>query len=118
MTSSPRARLGLFLVVGLLLTVGIAFAVSPFASSEPDGLERVALDEGFDTTAEDHALADTPTADYALEGVDDDRVATGAAGAIGVAATFAVGGGAFWLMRRLRSDDPPSTTTEASPGAA
>ena len=30
----------------------LAFFVSPFASSQPDGLERVAIDKGFDETAD------------------------------------------------------------------
>lgn len=100
--SASRARLGLFLVAGLIATAGIAFAVSPFASSEPDGLERVAIDQGFDSSAEEHTLADGPTADYALSGVEDDRLATGLAGVIGVVATFGLGAGTVWVLRRLR----------------
>ena len=37
-----RKNLVLFLVGGLLVTLGLAFFVSPLASSSPDGLEKVA----------------------------------------------------------------------------
>ena len=35
-----------FVVVAIAVAVGLATAVSPFASSSPDGLERVAEDKG------------------------------------------------------------------------
>ena len=62
----------------------LAFFVSPEASSSPDGLEKVATDKGFIDTGTDHALADLPTADYGVEGVDNERLSTGLAGIIGV----------------------------------
>ncbi len=70
----PRGRtIGLFVGLGLAVALVLAFFVSPFASSKPDGLEKVAIDQGFDDTAKDHALADAPLADYGVEGVDDAR---------------------------------------------
>ena len=39
---------------GLIVALGLAFFVSPLASSSPDGLEKVATDEGFIDTARDH----------------------------------------------------------------
>jgi hypothetical protein len=36
-----------FAIVALALAIGLATAVSPFASSAPDGLTRVAADKGF-----------------------------------------------------------------------
>jgi cobalt/nickel transport system permease protein len=92
-------------VGGLALAVLLAAAVSPFASSEPDGLERVAIDRGFEDTATEHAAADSPLADYSVSGVDG-RVSTGLAGIIGVVATFAVASGGLLLLRRLRRPRP------------
>ena len=68
MTSS-RMRLGAFVAGGLAVAFALAFVVSPHASDQPDGLNRVAIDAGFDTTEEPHALDDTPTAGYALREV-------------------------------------------------
>ncbi|MCU0281209.1 MAG: PDGLE domain-containing protein [Acidimicrobiia bacterium] len=92
-------RLWWFLGIGLLLALLVAGVVSGFASGDPDGLERVSIDEGFDEAAADHALADSPLADYAVEGVDDGRLSTGLAGIIGVAITLAVSGALFYGIR-------------------
>ena len=61
-------------VVGLVVAVALATFVSPFASSSPDGLEKVAADKALDTDVEAHALAGGPLADYGVEGVDNARV--------------------------------------------
>ena len=97
-------RLGVFVALGLAVAVALAFLVAPEASSQPDGLEKVAIEEGFVDGAEDHDLAGSPTADYGVEGVDDARLSTGLAGALGIGITFAVTGGLVWLVRRARRD--------------
>lgn len=98
--STPR-HLRAFLLGALVVTAALALLVSPHASSEPDGLSRVAIDEGFVDEEADHALGDLPTGGYAVRGVEDDRLSTGIAGVIGVAVTFAVTGGALLLARRM-----------------
>ncbi|HSQ37957.1 MAG TPA: PDGLE domain-containing protein [Acidimicrobiia bacterium] len=92
-------RLWWFLGIGLVVVLVVAGLLSGFAADDPDGLERVAIDEGFDETAEDHALADSPLADYAVEGVEDGRLSTGLAGVIGVAITLVIAGGLFYGIR-------------------
>lgn len=106
--TTPRrsGRTRAFVLAGLLVALLLAAVVSGFASGSPDGLERVAEDKGFAATAEDHALAGSPVADYAVEGVDDERVATGLSGVIGVTLTFAVGAGVFALVTRRRRAVP------------
>jgi hypothetical protein len=103
-----RARLGFvaFVVGGLVVTLVLAFFVSPSASGEPDGLDRVAIDNGFADTKTDHAVDDGPTAGYEVRGVDDDRLSTGLAGVIGVAVTFAVAAGVLLMVRRTRRTTP------------
>jgi cobalt/nickel transport system permease protein len=98
--SSHRTGGRRFWIVAVALTLVLAGIASFYASSSPDGLERVATDEGFADTARDHDLADSPLADYGVEGVDDTRASVGLAGVVGVAATLAVGGALFWLVRR------------------
>jgi hypothetical protein len=97
---TARVRWRTFVLVAAAVALALAFFVGPVASSEPDGLERVALDEGFARAEEEHALADLPTADYAVEGIDDDGLGTGVAGVLGVAITFAAAGGLLALTRR------------------
>jgi hypothetical protein len=82
--------------------------VSGFASSEPDGLERVAEDEGFSDSAEGHDLADSPVADYGVDGVDNERLSTGLAGLIGVVVTFGVGCALFLVVRKRSKVDVPT----------
>ncbi len=76
-----------------------------YASSSPDGLEKVAEDIGFIETAKDNSNADTALADYGVKGVENERLSVGAAGVIGVIATGAFSGGLFLLLRRKKADD-------------
>lgn len=103
-----RRTLALFVVGGLIVSLGLAFFVSPLASGSPDGLEKVSVDQGFAGTAEDHALGDSPLADYGVKGVQDERLSTGLAGVIGVAITFGVGMLLFGTLRVVRSRREPS----------
>lgn len=91
-----------FILGGLLVAVVLAFGVSRFASSQPDGLERVAVDKGINAQERDHTLADGPFADYTTSGVDDEGLGTGLAGIVGVAATFGLAGGVVWAAARFR----------------
>lgn len=89
------------MVAAVALAVGLATAVSPFASSSPDGLEKVAQDKGFADAARLHAVQeDAPIPDYAFPGIDDARVATGVAGFAGTLGVFALGSGLAWALRR------------------
>ena len=102
-----RCGLGAFIAAGLIVALVLAFFVSPSASGDPDGLDKVAIDKGFADTETDHAFGDAPTAGYEVRGVDDDRLSTGMAGVIGVAVTFAVAGGVMLVVRRARRTSPP-----------
>ena len=97
-----RMKLTVVVAVGLGLALALAFFVSPQASSEPDGLNKVAMDQGFDDEQDAHALENSPLAGYGVHGVDDDRLSRGLAGVIGVVTTFAIGGGLLFLARRTR----------------
>jgi cobalt/nickel transport system permease protein len=95
--------IGSLIVAGLLVALALAAFASPFASSKPDGLNKVAADHGFDHTARASATDDSPLAGYAVEHVDNAKVTKGLAGVIGVAVTVvaatAVFGG-LWIVRR------------------
>lgn len=118
MATPGRVRLGLFVGGGLVIALALAFFLSPQASGDPDGLNKVAIEEGFAETETDHALADSPTAGYAVEGVESDRLATGLAGLLGVTVTFVIGGGLVLLMRRAGRTAEPGGATGAGTGAA
>ncbi|OKJ99679.1 cobalt ABC transporter permease [Streptomyces sp. CB03234] len=89
---------------GLVTALVLAGFVSYYASASPDGLEKVAADQGIDRKAEEHATADSPLADYGVSGLTDARLSGGLAGTIGVGATVLAGTGVFWAVRRRRTD--------------
>jgi hypothetical protein len=91
----------LFTILALALAVGLATAASPFASSHPDGLEKVAEQKAFlDTGRLAPIQEDAPVPDYAFPGVGNERVATGLAGFVGVLGVFAIGYGVAAVARR------------------
>jgi cobalt/nickel transport system permease protein len=102
-------------IAGLAASLVLAGFVSFYASANPDGLEKVAADHGIDKKTEEHAVADSPLADYGVKDVDDARLSGGLAGVIGVGVTVVAGSAVFWAVRRRRDDDAsPSNTTDAS----
>jgi hypothetical protein len=91
----------IFTILALALAIGLATAVSPFASASPDGLERVADDKAFLERGELAPIQeDAPVPDYAFPGIDDPRVATGLAGFAGTLVVFALGFGVAAAARR------------------
>jgi cobalt/nickel transport protein len=85
---------------GFLISILLAGVVSFYASTSPDGLEKVAGEIGFSKSAEDHSLSESPLADYGIKGVENQRISTGLAGVVGVAATGVISFGLFYLIRR------------------
>ncbi|QGV80179.1 energy-coupling factor ABC transporter permease [Streptomyces ficellus] len=90
-------------LAGLGTALVLAGGISYYASASPDGLERVAADQGIDKKVEEHAAADSPLADYGVSGLDNARLSGGLAGTIGVGATVLAGTGIFWAVRRRRT---------------
>jgi cobalt/nickel transport system permease protein len=103
-----------FVIIGLVVAVALVVFVAPSANANPDGLEKVSADTGIDAAATEHALADGPFADYGVRGVDNASTATGLAGVVGIVATFAVGAGVVWIVRRRRSPPTPPANTLGS----
>jgi cobalt/nickel transport protein len=89
-----------FYISALFVTLLLAGGVSYYASSSPDGLEKVAEDIGFIEQAKPNTNSEGVLADYGVKGVENERLSVGAAGVIGVAATGAVSWGLFLLLRR------------------
>ncbi|MEV5437849.1 energy-coupling factor ABC transporter permease [Streptomyces sp. NPDC052682] len=98
-------------IAGLVTSLVLAGFVSFYASSSPDGLEKVAADHGIDKKAEDHAIADSPLADYGVRDVEDARLSGGLAGVIGVGVTVVAGSTVFWAVRRRRTGDTSPVNT-------
>jgi VIT1/CCC1 family predicted Fe2+/Mn2+ transporter len=80
------------LILALLLAI-----LSPLASSSPDGLERVAEDKGFISTALGPFFGVVP--DYVIPGVTNEAVATILAGVVGTLILFGIGYGLAKLLK-------------------
>jgi cobalt/nickel transport protein len=123
-------KMGWFIGAGLLVALLLAGVVSNFASSHPDGLESV-IHQGCEFNdedeivggecvaqqAQDHELADSPFADYALAGVDNAFLGTAVSGVLGVLVTFAVGAGLFWLVRGRGASSSTAADSAGQAGA-
>lgn len=84
-------------VVGYVIALAVAL-LSPLASGAPDGLERVAADEGFLEKAEDAPYS--VIADYVFPGIESEAVATILAGVVGVTIVFLLVFGIAYLAQR------------------
>ena len=106
------------ILVGLLVALVLAGGVSYWASSAPDGLNKVASDKGFDKGAKDHHLDDSPFAGYQTDGVDEGPLSGGLAGVIGVGVTFLLVGGLVWAVRRRSAGTRVTDGTDATDDVA
>ncbi|MGL4883970.1 MAG: PDGLE domain-containing protein [Waterburya sp.] len=102
MSNRPSNRNLAFILSGLGVALIIAIFVSPFASSDPDGLDRVSQDLKFEHKASEDAPAQKlPFArlfdEYALKGVPE-GIATPIAGLVGTLATFGLAWGTGKLL--------------------
>lgn len=85
-TPPARSRRGRrWWIVGLAIAALIVIVLAPLASSDPDGLERVAADHGFLGSARDALYSIIP--DYTIPGIGG-NLSTILAGLIGVAIVF------------------------------
>ena len=117
--SKKNAGLWIFLGAALLVAVLLAVFVAPWASSSPDGLEKVAGNKGFLNKAEEEkpAWEHSPMKDYAVPGVNSEKASTGISGFVGVLITAVVMIGVALLavglgkLRKRKTTVAPSDET-------
>jgi ABC-type Fe3+ transport system permease subunit len=68
---------------GLAIAALVVVVLAPLASPDPDGLERVAEDQGFLDRARN--VVGGLFSDYAIPGIDDPAVSTVVSGLLGLA---------------------------------
>lgn len=116
-----RKGLYVFILAGLAVAIALALLISPWASSSPDGLEKVAEDKGFLEKAEetDPAWESAPIPDYAMPGltreaVDEEtgevveeptKLATALAGLVGTVAIFLIAWGLALVLKKRSPDE-------------
>jgi cobalt/nickel transport protein len=90
-----------WLWIGLAAALAVGGLLSLAASPAPDGLERVAENQGFLSKAAGKPLLVAPLADYLFPDIANPRLATGLAGFLGTLVLFALGIGVGWAVRRV-----------------
>jgi cobalt/nickel transport protein len=88
------------IIFGLLAALLLAILISPFASSWPDGLEKVAEDKGFLEKSEVVPPVTSPIPDYTWPGIESEKMATSFAGIIGTLMVFGMGYGVAALLKK------------------
>jgi cobalt/nickel transport protein len=91
-----------FIVIALFICLAIAFFLSPFASSNPDGLEKAAEKLGFLDLGEISTWGHAPMADYAIPFFGESRFSGMAAGLLGTLLVFGLGWGAGAILKRKK----------------
>ena len=112
-TSIKRNRL--FWALGLGTALVIAVFLSPFASSDPDGLDRVSKDLKFDHKAASEVPAkklpfSAVFDEYSLRGVPK-NLATPLAGLVGTIVTFGLAWGTGKLLGNISSKKQEDSET-------
>lgn len=92
---------------GLAVALLIVLLLAPNASTAPDGLERVAADEGFADAAEEAPFE--LLRGYSIPGVDDEAASRVLAGLVGTLAVTAIALGGGWALRRRTLEGEPPT---------
>jgi len=96
-----KRRLKGFIWIGLGISLLLALFLSPFASSSPDGLEKVAETKGFLEKAEGLSFWKyAPLPDYAIPWIKNERVSTALSGLIGTLAIFFLAMGVGKLVKK------------------
>lgn len=103
MAARRRIGLGWFVLAGLAVALLVGVVVSGFAASTPDALQRAVIDSACEGAADEEACAAREEGEPLL-GIQPAFAAgyevTWLSGLIGVAATFALGSGLLYLVRR------------------
>ena len=97
-----KRRLDGFVLIGLGITLLLVLFLSPFASTSPDGLEKVAETKGFEEQGESWKFWKyAPLTDYALPGIKNEKVSTALSGLIGTLAIFLIALGVGKLIKKI-----------------
>ncbi|MFH1073889.1 MAG: PDGLE domain-containing protein [Candidatus Firestonebacteria bacterium] len=77
-----------FIIIGISVSLLLACGISYFASSSPDGLERVAEDKGFLEKGEGKEVFKALLPDYKASFFKNEAVSNAAAGLLGTLIVF------------------------------
>ena len=98
-TRARREGTGALVAMGLLIGLGLALFVAPFACPWPDGLVKTAQVKGFADRESPRPGVPTPLADYRMPGLPT-GLATSAAAVTGTVVAFGLAWGLAWGLTR------------------
>ena len=103
-TGAKKSNTG-FVVVALFICLIIAFLLSPFASSSPDGLEKAAERLGFLHLGEVLAWGHSLMPGYTIPLLGEKPISGMAAGLVGTLVLFGLGWGLGTVLKRRKSSE-------------
>ena len=109
----PRISTKGFAVAAVVVALMLAGIVSYYASTSPDGLNKVAEDKDFSSQEREHAAGDSPFADYSTDRVEDQRLSGALAGVVGVTVVLVLAGGLSFMLRSRDASDAHDESAEA-----
>lgn len=105
-----------FILIALLVSLFIGFIVSPFASTLPDGMEKVAIEKGFMEKGEGwQAWNNAPFPDYETIGLGG-GITTGLAGLVGTLSVFVTAYAVANIIKLRRKDKRTKESIERLKG--
>jgi len=97
-----KRRFDGFVWIGLGMALLLALFLSSFASTSPDGLEKVAGTKGFPQQGESRKFWKyAPLTDYVIPGIKNEKVSTALSGLIGTLAIFLTALGVGKLIKKI-----------------
>jgi len=88
-----------FILIAMLVAIVLGAFISPWASSDPDGLEKVAEDHGFiESALEEPVWTQSPLPDYSVPAIENELLSTGLTGLVGTIAMFFIAFGVAKLV--------------------
>lgn len=90
------------ILIGLGLALFVGAILSPFASSWPDGLEKVAEEHGFIDKASEKPIAPALMPDYEMPGIEGSW-STSAAGCLGTLIVYFAGFGLAKILAKKKN---------------
>ena len=91
-----------FVTAALFVCLAVAFFLSPFASSNPDGLEKAAERLGFLNLGEVPAWGRSLMPDYAVPFLGETTLSGMVAGLVGTMLLFGLGWGVGVILRKRK----------------
>ena len=112
--ATGREKTWPLVVFGLLISLGLALFVAPFACPWPDGLDKAAETLGFKDKESENRAVPAPVPDYKMPGISSEGLATSIAGAGGTVFVFGLAWGlaAVLVPKSMRRPTNPTSPQE------